>query len=133
MNAEVFLDTNVLLYLLSTDTVKADRAESIVADGAVISVQVLNEFTVVAHRKLQLTWEEIDETLRAVQASSLVEPLTLDVHTQGRELAQRYGFSVYDAMIVSSALNAACTMLYTEDMQDGMRVWDRLTLRNPFA
>lgn len=132
MNADLFLDTNVLLYLLSADATKADRAESIIRDGAIVSVQVLNEFTAVARRKLKLTWQEIGEVLRAVQASCGVEPLTVDGHTQGRRLAQRYGFSVYDAMVVSSALDADCTTLYTEDMQDGMRVWNRLTLHNPF-
>lgn len=132
MSAEIFLDTNVLIYLLSADTTKADRAESIVRDGAIISVQVLNEFTAVAHRKWKLNWQEIDEVLHAVQASCAVEPLTVDGHTQGRRLAERYGFAVYDAMIVSSALDAGCTTLYAEDMQDGMRVWNRLILRNPF-
>lgn len=132
MNAEVFLDTNVLLYLLSADNEKADLAESIVRDGAVISVQALNEFTAVARRKLKLTWSEIGDVLHAVQTSCSVESLTVDGHTRGRQLAERYGFSVYDAMIVSSALQAGCTTLYTEDMQHGMRVRAQLTLHNPF-
>lgn len=132
MNAERFLDTNVLLYLFSEDAVKADCAESIVNAGAVISVQVLNEFTSVARRKLKLEWLEIDEALRAVQACCAVQPLTVAGHTQGRWLAQRYILSIYDAMIVSSALEAECTALFTEDMQDGMQIMDQLTIRDPF-
>ena len=55
-----------------------------------------------------------------------------DTHERGLAVASRYGLSVYDAMIVSSALLAGCTLLYSEDMQDG-QVFDRqLTVRNPF-
>lgn len=133
MNADRFLDTNVLLYLLSDDAEKADRSEAIVREGAVISVQILNEFTVVARRKMKLNWQDIAEILAAVQASCVVQPLTVDGHAQGRKLAERYGFAVYDAMVVSSALDAGCTTLYTEDMQDGLQVWDQLTLYNPFV
>lgn len=132
MSAEIFLDTNVLVYLLSADTVKADRAESIVRDGAIISVQVLNEFTAVALRKLKLSWEEIAEVLGAVQSTCEVEDLTVEGHVRGRQLAERYGFSVYDAMIVASALGAGCARLYTEDMHDGLVVQNQLVLCNPF-
>jgi predicted nucleic acid-binding protein len=56
---ETFVDTNVLLYLLSGDASKADRAETLVGAGGVISVQVLNEFASVASRKLGMSWAEI--------------------------------------------------------------------------
>jgi predicted nucleic acid-binding protein len=62
-----------------------------------------------------------------------VEDLTLQTHETGRALAERYGFSVYDAMIVAAALLAGCTMLHTEDMQDGLLVEGHLRLANPFA
>ena len=61
---EAFLDTNVLLYLLSRDAAKADRAEALVVAGGVISVQVLNEFASVASRKLEMSWAEIREYWR---------------------------------------------------------------------
>ena len=51
-DAKPFLDTNVVLYLLSADAAKADRAEELLAGGGIISVQVLNEFAAVASRKL---------------------------------------------------------------------------------
>ena len=54
-----FFDTNILLYLLSEDNRKADRAEAIIAMGGVISVQVLNEFSSIASRKLRMTYAEI--------------------------------------------------------------------------
>ena len=65
--ADVFFDTNVLLYLMSADAVRADRAEALVADGGVISVQVLNEFASVALRKLDIRLAEIREILSTIR------------------------------------------------------------------
>ena len=130
--AKVFFDTNVLLYLLSEDAAKADRAEALLADGGVISVQVLNEFASVASRKLRLSWPEIHEVLDTVRRLCRVEPLLLATHERALGISERYGFSIYDALIVASALSAKCEVLLTEDLQDGQRIDDRLVIRNPF-
>lgn len=132
MRADVFLDTNVLLYLLSGDSRKADRAESLVHAGATISVQVLNEFAAVALRKLKMDWNEINAVLNAVRSTCTAQPLTAETHDCGCKLAQRYQFSVYDSMIVASALTAGCTVLYSEDMHDGLCV-QQLAICNPFV
>ena len=132
MPAANFVDTNVLIYILSGDVAKADRAEKLLLQGAVISVQVLNEFANVARRKIGMQWPELQETLAGIRRVCRVEPLTLDVHEAGLFLAERYGITVYDAMIVSSALAAGCPTLYSEDFQHGLRVEKKLTIRNPF-
>lgn len=129
---KAFIDTNVLLYLLSADTAKADRAEAIVRDGGWISVQVLNELANVARRKLAMPWAEIEAFLAPVRAICPVAPLTVATHDRGRAIAERYGLSVYDAMIVAAALLADCVVLHTEDLQDGLLIDDRLRIRNPF-
>jgi predicted nucleic acid-binding protein len=131
MSAE-FADTNVVLYLLD-DGPKAVRAEAILGQGPRISVQVLNETLVNCRRKAGLSWDETGAFLSAIQALCSVESLTLQTHEVGRALAERYGFSIYDAMIVASALLAGCTTLWSEDMQDGMMVEGRLRITNPFA
>jgi predicted nucleic acid-binding protein len=130
---DAFFDTNVLLYLLSEDAAKADRAEDLPADGRVISVQVLNEFAAVASRKLGLAWPEIREVFGTAQSLCRVEPLTLATHERGLAIAERYGFAVYDSLIVSAALLAGCRVLWTEDLQDGQHIEDQLTVKNPFA
>jgi predicted nucleic acid-binding protein len=130
--AEVFLDTNVLLYLLSADESKANRAEDIVAEGAVISVQVLNEFASVATRKLAMSIAEAREALAAVRALCSVVPMTEETHDLGMEIADRHGISLYDAMIVASARLAGCKLLLSEDMQDGFRIDGELRIRDPF-
>lgn len=131
---KAFIDSNVLLYLLSADTAKADRAEAIVQAGGRISVQVLNEITNVARRKLAMSWSEVNEVVRLIQSLCPVEPLTVETHDKGRQIAERYGFSVYDAMIIAAALLSGCETLYSEDMQDGMLIEEEgLRVRNPFA
>jgi predicted nucleic acid-binding protein len=127
-----FLDTNVLLYLLSADQKKADRAESEVAIGGVISVQVLNEFASVARRKLRMAYADIREVLFAVRANCSVVPVTEETHDLGLQIADRHGLAVHDSMIVASALLAGCTRLLSEDLHDGQDIEGRLTIRNPF-
>lgn len=128
-----FVDSNVLLYLFSADANKADRAEAIVQTGTTINIQVLNEITNVARRKMAMSWAEVNVMQAAVRALCQVESLTLEVHDHGRLLAQRYGFSVYDAMIVAAALAAGCQTLYSEDMQAGLQVDNRMRILNPFS
>ena len=131
--SRAFIDTNVLLYLLSTDADKADRAEAILQTGGLISVQVLNEMANVALRKLAMPWEEINELLSLIRAVCHVEPLTVETHDKGRHVAERYKLSVYDAMIAASALLGECEILYSEDMQHGLLIDGQLRIRNPFA
>jgi len=131
MSAE-FVDTNIVLYLLD-DGSKSDRAEGILARGPRISVQVLNEVMVNCRRKTGLSWDETGVFLAGVQCLCPVEALSLQTHEVGRALAERYRFSVYDAMIVAAALISGCTTLWTEDMQDGLLVEDQLRIVNPFA
>lgn len=132
MRERPFLDTNVLLYLFSAETAKADRAEALVSAGGIVSVQILNEFASVATRKLDLSWPETLEALTAIRASCRVEPLTVETHECGTELAQRYRMSLFDGVVVAAALLASCKVLYSEDLHDGLLVDRRLTVRNPF-
>ena len=128
----VFFDTNVVLYLLSADERKADRAEALLAAGGVVSVQVLNEAASVCRRKLKLPWPEVRELLDVVKACCEVMPLALDTHQRALDLAERYQLSLYDALICAAAQNADVAVLYTEDLQDGL-VLGGLKVCNPFV
>jgi predicted nucleic acid-binding protein len=127
-----FFDTNVLLYVASGDVGKANRAETLIGEGGNISVQVLNEITSVARRKMGLSWSETRAFLAMVRGLLPVQPLTIDIHEAGLGLAERHGLSIYDAMIAASALDAGCDTLWSEDMQDGMLLDGRLRITNPF-
>src|SRR5437588_10843837 len=116
-DAEVFFDTSVLLYLLSEDDRKADRVEALLQDSGNVSVQVLNEFTAVSRGKLGMSFAEIREILATVRTVCRTHPLTLETHERALEIAERYGFPVYDSLIVASARLAGCQPLSAEDLQ----------------
>lgn len=136
MRAKAFIDSNVVLYLLSGDAHKACQAEALLAARPVVSVQVLNEVAHVCRRKLRMDWREVDELLLAVQDLCTVTPLTLAVHERGRALARQHQLSVYDAMIAAAALQAGCGTLYSEDMHAGLMLGGpagAMRIVNPFA
>jgi predicted nucleic acid-binding protein len=130
--AEPFHDTNVLLYLLSADHAKADRAEALIAAGGRVSVQVLNEFAAVASRRLGMRWDDIRAVLAGVRGACRVDPVTAQVHDRATRIAQRHRMGIYDACIVAAALEAGCGVLYTEDLQHGQVFERRLRVENPF-
>jgi predicted nucleic acid-binding protein len=129
--ADVFFDTNVLLYLLSGDTTKADRVEGLLAPGGVISVQVLNEFASVALGKKAVNFTELRDILSTIRAVCFVKPLGVEAHELGLDLAERYRFSIYDSLILAAAVLAGCSTLYSEDLRHGQKI-GQLTIRNPF-
>lgn len=131
--AERFFDTSVLLYLLSAETGKADRAEMLLAESGVISVQVLNEFTAVATRKLAMALTDVRETLQTVRKICRTEPLTESDHDHALDIMGRYKFSLYDSVIVASALRANCGILFTEDLQHGQLIEQQIKVINPFV
>lgn len=127
-----FFDTNVLVYLASGDTAKADRAEAAIAAGGAISVQVLNELANVARRKMHMSWADTQALLTTLRGLLTVHPLTIETHETGLRLAEQYGFSIYDAMIAAAAIHAGCDTLWSEDMQHGMTLDEGLRIVNPF-
>ena len=130
--AERFFDTNVLLYLLSGDAEKSDRAEQVLGAGGVISVQVLNEFASVATRRLRMSIGEVREILATLRAVCTVVPLSEDTHDLALQVAERYGLSIYDSLIAAAALLAGCKTVLSEDMQDGQLLAGKLKIKNPF-
>ena len=133
MTTGILLDTNVIVYAYSKDH-RALRAVELLRQGHAISVQTLNEFVNAARRKLNFTEDEIEDALTdIVTACRPIHSITLVTHTAAFALSQRYRLKIYDALIVTVALEARCTTLFSEDMHDGLIVDGRLTIRNPFA
>lgn len=132
MSDEIFFDTTILIYAVAQDDPRAAIAEELLARGGTISVQVLNEFVAVAGRKLAIPWKEITAALAAIRTLCAPPvPITIDTHDAALRIAARYGFHIYDSLIVAAAIEAGCTTLYSEDMQNGQMIGP-LTIRNPF-
>ncbi|MBZ5720004.1 MAG: PIN domain-containing protein [Acidobacteriia bacterium] len=133
MPAKDFLDTNVLIYAVAKNDLRASQAEALLASGGIVSIQSLNEFVSVARRKLDMSWKEVKELLDAICILCPDPvPISLDTHKAAVAIAEKYGYGVYDALVVSAALEAGCKTLYSEDLQDGQVINRQLTIRNPF-
>ncbi len=131
MSADVFFDSNVLLYVLSADQARASHSFALVSGGGVVSVQVLNEFANVAKKKFGMRIPEIREVLSTLRRFLAVRETNLATHQRGLDIAERYRFSIYDSMLLASALEAGCRTFYSEDLHHGQRI-EGLTIRNPF-
>jgi predicted nucleic acid-binding protein len=129
----IFLDSNVLLYSFGDDPAKKTIAIDLLKRWPCISIQVLNECTHVLRRKLNWSPSKVAGHLEKVmQLVQLKEVGLMQVRYAWR-IAEDYGYSHYDSLIIATALTSGCTTLYTEDMQDGQLINDRLRLANPFS
>jgi predicted nucleic acid-binding protein len=133
MNAKAFFDTNIIVYAFSSNDPRGEKAEALLAQGGIISVQVLNEFVNVSRRKRLRDWDEIQGALAVLRTLlDVPQPLTIEVHEAAIVIARDYRFALYDSLIVASAMRAGCAVLYSEDFPHEQRVKD-LTIRNPFV
>jgi predicted nucleic acid-binding protein len=133
MPVKDFLDANVLIYAAAKNDSRASKAEALLESGGMLSVQSLNEFAAVARRKLGRPWKEVKELLDLICILCPDPiPVSLETHQLALAVAEKYGYGIYDALTVSSALEAGCKTLYSEDLQDGQVIHRQLTIRNPF-
>ena len=129
---DAFLDTNILVYAFTTDW-RAAPAQSLLGRGCLTSVQALNEFANVGRRKLKMTWREVNDASAAIRTlCRTILPVDLETHADGLRIAERHGYAIFDALIIAAALRARCTVLYSEDMHDGMAIDARLRIIDPF-
>lgn len=127
-----FIDTNILVYAQQTHPNSA-RAQTVLAEGGLISVQVLNEFTNVLRKKYRRSWPDIEAALQDIaDVLPAPRPLTAETHAYAVGISRDLGYSFYDSLILASAIESGCDTLLTEDMQDG-QVVGRVTIRNPFS
>ena len=132
MSRTFAIDTNIAIYAFSDDP-KNVTAQALLEMGPFISVQLLNEFANAILRKHLRPWAEIEEMLAII--NNLVADIRatdFDLHALGREVAKRHEIGLYDSLIIAAALLDDSDTLYSEDMQHGLIIDDRLTIINPF-
>ena len=127
-----FVDSNILVYAFTSDH-RAAPAQALLERGCSTSVQGLNEFANVARRKLRMSWQEVGEALTAIRSlCRAILPLDLHTHSDALRIAERYGYAIFDALIIASAPRARSATLWSEDMQHGAVIDGRLRIVNPF-
>lgn len=130
-----FVDTNVWLYAFTEpdDASKQAVAKAVVSrQDIVVSTQVINETCVNLLKKASLPEVTIRQLVVAFYEKYVVTEIDRSILLTASELREKYSLSFWDSMIVASALRAGCEVLYTEDMQDGLKIEGRLTVVNPF-
>ncbi|MGK7899088.1 MAG: PIN domain-containing protein [Xenococcus sp. (in: cyanobacteria)] len=134
MSDKVFLDTNILIYGYSQD--EPDKQQCVidcVQSGDVwISTQVLNETINVLRRKFSLEYSQIPAVVAELTEQLEIAIVSVTTVETALNLAERYQYSYFDSLIVASALQVGCQILYSEDLQDGQQIDNQLTIINPF-
>lgn len=132
MPTQAFFDSNVLIYAFTQAGNKTDTARQILSIGGAVNVQALNETANTLQRKFNVGWPRIGQIVDAILATCPNPlPLTLETHRSGLRICERYGYSVYDGLIIAAALEGRCSKLYSEDMQHG-QIIEGLRIENPF-
>jgi predicted nucleic acid-binding protein len=133
MPDKAFFDTNILVYAFSDRDPRQDVALDLLLGGGSVGVQTLNKFVNVITRKLKMPWRDAMVGLDTVQ--KLCEPaiaMMPSVHRRGLDIAQASGYHLYDSLMLAAAIEASCTIFYSEDIHDEQAI-DSLTIRNPFS
>jgi predicted nucleic acid-binding protein len=134
MNDRIFVDTNILIYLYSNDDLsKKEKALSLVQQNeAVISTQVLIEFTNICFRKLHLPFATIQSVIIELESQFEVHINDTNTIRKAVKIAETYHYSWFDSLIIASALESKCRILYSEDMHHQHTLEATLTIINPF-
>ena len=133
MSGDAFIDSNVWLYaFMDESSPKHASAKALIEqDRVVLSTQVVNEVCNNLIRKAGYTEPEIQQTIQNWAAVYQILDVTLPMIRQASVLRIAYRLSYWDSLILATAQDAGCSVVYSEDMQDGLRI-GALTLRNPF-
>jgi len=132
--SEIALDTNILLYRHNRPYDNAQRAIAykLLSETPVISSQVISEYLNVMRRRFKVEKRKLIRACAVWLQDCYVHPVTASTIERADELINRYDFQLFDGIIVASALEAGCDILYSEDMHDGLIVEETLTIVNPF-
>ena len=133
MSGDSFIDSNIWLYaFMDESSPKHALAKTLIErNNVVLSTQVVNEVCNNLIRKAGYTESEIQQTIRNLAAVYPILDVTLPIIRQASVLRVAYRLSYWDSLILATAQDAGCSVVYSEDMQDGLRI-GALTLRNPF-
>ena len=133
MNADRFIDTNIVLYALDANSPKGQMATQLLRDRPSMSTQVIMESVNVLIKKMGFTKSEAFEHAKFLLFNSAITIIGSQTMLNAFDISDRYGYNHWDSLIIASALEAGCNTLYSEDLKDGQIINAKLTIRNPFA
>jgi len=135
--ASCFVDTNIWLYAFveGDELSKSARAKSLLeaSSAVIVSPQVINEVCVNLIKKVQFSEQQVQHLIESFYAKYVVVEVSKALLLKALALWEQSAFSFWDSTIVSSALHAGASVLYSEDMQAELVVENRVRIINPFA
>jgi len=132
--SRIALDTNVLIYCHSlTCEDKMLIAIEFFSKNPVVSSQVISEYLNVMRRKFGMEKNAIMQLCSSWLEQCTIQPVVLSTVKLAQNLIDKYGFQIFDGIIIAAALEANCDTLYSEDMQHGQVVENTLKIVNPFV
>lgn len=132
MQGDVFLDSNVCLHILDSDSPKFTLSKSLLAARPIISTQVVLENINVCVKRLEKTKDFSIAHAKSLQNACRVKAITTETMSHALKIFEKYGYSVFDSLIIAAALESDCKTLYSEDMQQGQLIESKLRIINPF-
>jgi predicted nucleic acid-binding protein len=132
--SKISLDTNVLIYNHGIDgDAKQLIADSLFNNVPIISTQVISEYLNVIKRISKMSKSDLLRICAEWLEDCQIQPVSLSTIKLAHHLVQKYDFQLFDSIIVASALEAECDILYSEDLHHGLLVENKLTILNPFV
>ncbi len=140
MTDRIFFDTNTVVYLFdSSEKEKHFRINELLSEyigkiSVCISSQVINEFITITTGRIKnpIRFEKQKEILKFLKIIFIISPLTVDTSLTAVDLKQKYRFSYWDSLVLASALENDCSVIYSEDMQHNQIIEGKLRIINPF-
>ena len=131
--SRIALDSNILIYNHSLDYEnKRLIARDFFKEKPVVSSQVISEYLNVMRRNFKMQKLELMQLCFLWLEKCSVQPIMLSTIKLTHDLVVKYDFQVFDGIVIAAALEADCDILYSEDMQDGQIIENRLKILNPF-
>jgi len=129
----IALDTNILIYSHDKiDMRKQDIARTLLDLSPVISTQVVSEYINVLRRKIVIPKDELIDLCIKNLEDCIIHQVTLFTLKTAKYFVKCYDLQIFDSIIVASAVEANCEILYSEDMHHGLVIEGRLKILNPF-
>jgi predicted nucleic acid-binding protein len=128
----IFLDSNVLLYAFGNDAQRKNAAKDLLRMKPIISTQVMNEVISILYRKFGFSDDEIKNIYDFMMSNMTIRVIDPASINRAIRLKEKYKYSYWDSLIIASALANECSILYSEDLQDGQNIENKLFIVNPF-
>jgi len=134
MKGKYFLDTNILISHYSNEEKKQKRVLELLQNDytSVISTQVLSEFCNILKKKFNFNTKQLNILLQDFEKNFLLHTTDIEQIKTALTISDRYKYSFYDALVIAGAIHSGCTLLFSEDLQHGQTILNKVKITNPF-